>query len=133
MFTVLLAPTVALAAWALIRLTGVDLVVSTGSGKVGPGDVFAAALFAALAAWAAARVLERRIRRPRAWWSFAASTALAVSVVGPSWLADGSSAVALIALHLVTAVVVIGGFVETIPVQGRANPRKSTVPRTSTP
>jgi hypothetical protein len=116
--TVILAPAAALAAWSLTQAIGVELVVSTGSGKVGPGDVFVAALIAALAAWAAAHVFERRSRRPRAVWSFAASTTLAVSMIGPSWLADGTSAVALIALHFVTAAVVIGGFVSTIPVRG---------------
>ena len=116
--TVLLAPAAALAGWALTKAIGVDLVVSTGNGKVGAGDVFVAALAAALAAWGAARVIERRSRRPRAVWSFTASTALAVSVIGPSWLADGASAVALIGLHFVTAAVVIVGFVPTIPVRG---------------
>ena len=116
--TVILAPAAALAAWSLTQAIGVELVVSTGSGKVGPGDVFVAALVAALAAWASARVIERRSRRPRAAWSFTASTALAVSMIGPSWLADGTSAVALIGLHFVTAGVVIGGFVSTIPVRG---------------
>src|SRR5262245_50935858 len=113
--TVLLAPLAALAAWALFRSLGVDLVVSTSQGTVGAGDVLAAALVGALAAWAAARVLERRSSRPRAWWSFAASTGLAVSLIGPYRLADGSSAAALVALHVVTAVVVIVGFAGTIP------------------
>src|SRR5690348_1593602 len=71
--TVVLAPSAALATWALIRLLGVDLVVSTGSGKVGPAAVFAAAFVAVLAGWAAARVFERRSRRPRRWWSTTAS------------------------------------------------------------
>jgi hypothetical protein len=132
-FTVLLAPSLALAAWGLVHLIGVDLVVSTGSGEVGPGDVLAAAFIGAVVAWFAARVLERRSRRPRASWSFTASTALAVSMIGPSWLADGSSAVALITLHLVTALVVICGFAGTIPVQGNGNARTKTVGRTSTP
>jgi len=116
--TVVLTPAAALAAWASTKAVGVDLVLKTGSGKVGPGDVFVAALVAALAAWGAARVIERRSRRPRAVWSFTASTALAVSVIGPSWLADGSSAALLIGLHVVTAAVVIGGFLPTIPVRG---------------
>jgi predicted tellurium resistance membrane protein TerC len=80
-FTVLLAPSLALAAWGLVHLIGVDLVVSTGSGEVGPGDVLAAAFIGALVAWFAARVLERCSRRPRASWSFTASTALAVSMI----------------------------------------------------
>jgi hypothetical protein len=115
--TIILAPAAALAAWALIRLFGIDLVVSTGSGKVGPLDVVAAAVIAALAGWGAARAIERRSARPRASWSFAASTGLALSVIGPSWLANGSSAVGLIALHFVTALVVIAGLLPTIPLQ----------------
>jgi hypothetical protein len=54
-------------------------------------------------------------------------------MIGPSWLADGSSAVALITLHLVTALVVICGFAGIIPVQGNGNARTKTVARTSTP
>jgi len=124
--TVVLAPFAALAAWAVIRLSGVDLVVSTGDGKVDPGDVFAAALVGALLAWGAARVLERRSRHPRAWWGFVASTALAASMIGPSRLADGSSAVALMVLHVVTALVVIVGFLGTIPVKPTAAAERAT-------
>jgi hypothetical protein len=50
---------------------------------------------------------------------------LAVSVIGPSRVADGSSAAVagrapcgLIGLHVVTAAVVFGGFLPTIPVRG---------------
>jgi hypothetical protein len=121
--TVVLAPAAALAAWALIWLTGIDLDVSTGNGTVGPADVFAAALIGALAAWLVARSLERRSRHPRRWWVLTGSTALSVSMVGPAWLADGPSAVALMTLHLVTAVVLITGFAATLPV------RRSTVDR----
>jgi hypothetical protein len=119
--TVLLAPSAALATWALIRLLGVDP-VSTSRGTVGPGDVLAAALVGALAGWAAARILEHRARRPRAWWGFVAPTGLAVSMIGPSHLADGSSAAALIALHVVTAAAVIAGLTTTIRVRGRRRP-----------
>lgn len=129
--TVVLAPAAALAAWALIRLAGIDPVVSTGSGKVGPGDVVAAALVGALAAWGAAHVLERRSRHPRAWWGFAASTGLSVSMVGPSWLAEGSSAVALDSLHFVTAAVVIWGFLGTIPLKRHGSAGRTSMPRTS--
>jgi FtsH-binding integral membrane protein len=121
--TVALAPAAALAAWALIRLIGVDLVVSVGNGKVGPGNVVVAALLGALLGWSAAYVFEQRSRRPRLWWSFAASTGLSVSMIGPSWLADGSSAVALMALHFVTAIVVIVGLAGTIPFSGRPKRR----------
>jgi Family of unknown function (DUF6069) len=130
--TVVLAPAAALLAWAFIRVTGVDLVVSTGDGVVGPGDVFAAALVAALAGWAAVALLERWSTRPRSRWTWLASTALAVSVIGPSWFADGASAVCLIALHVVTAVVVIGGFAATLPFHGESAGMKA-VPGTMKP
>jgi hypothetical protein len=70
----------------------------------------------ALAGWLVVRVLENHGRYPRAGWAFVGSTALSVSIVGPVWLADGASSVALIALHVVTAVVVIVGFAGTLPV-----------------
>ena len=112
--TVLLAPVAALGGWALIRLAGIELTVSTGPGTVGAGDVFAAALVAGLGAWGVVLLLERYSRNPRRRWPFIGSTALALSVIGPSWLADGASAVALIGLHVITAVVVITGFAPTL-------------------
>ena len=114
--TVVLAPTAALAAWAAVRAAGVDLVLKDGS-TVGAGDVLAAALAGATAAWLVVRWLEGHSRRPRSRWALIGSTALAVSIVGPNWLADGSSAVALIGLHAVTATVVIAGFAGTLPLR----------------
>jgi Family of unknown function (DUF6069) len=114
--TVVLAPAAALIGWALTQLAGIDLVVSAGDDSIGPADVFAAALVGALAGWLVVLVLEKHGRYPRARWSFVGSTALSVSIVGPVWLADGASSVALIALHVVTAVVVIVGFAGTLPV-----------------
>ena len=51
--TVLLAPVAALAAGALIRAAGIDLVISTDDGTVGAGDVFGSALAAGLGTWVA--------------------------------------------------------------------------------
>jgi hypothetical protein len=114
--TVVLAPVAALAVWAIVRLFGIDLDVSGATGTVGAGDVVAAALIAALAAWLVVALVERRCRHPRAAWALIASTGLSLSVIGPSWLADGAAgAVALIALHFVVAVVVIVGFAGTLP------------------
>jgi Family of unknown function (DUF6069) len=118
--TVVLSPVAALAAWALMRLMEIDLVVSVGDGTVGPTDVFAAALLGALGGWAVVRPLERTSRYPRRLWSFLGSTALAVSVIGPMWFSDGASSVALIALHFVVAIIVIGGFGGTLAVRARA-------------
>ncbi len=116
-FTILLAPCAALAAWGLLRLAGVDLVTSLGTGTstVGALDVTAAALAAALAAWAIVHLIERRARAPRRVWSLVSSTALAISMIGPSYFADGASAVGLMGLHVVTAAVVIGGLAATLP------------------
>jgi FtsH-binding integral membrane protein len=113
--TVILAPAAALLTWAGVQLAGVDLVVTTGDGSVGPIDVVAAALAGALGGWFAVRLLERYTRRPGLWWPPLGSTALAVSTIGPSYLSDGVSALALTALHFVTAIVVITGFATTLP------------------
>jgi hypothetical protein len=113
--TVILAPVAALLTWAAMRLVGVDFVVNTGDGTVGPIDVVAAALLGALGGWLAVRLLERHTRRPGLWWPPLGSTALAVSTLGPSYLSDGISAVALTALHFATAIVVITGFATTLP------------------
>ena len=119
--TVALAPIAALAVWAIVSMAGVDLVLKDGV-TVGPGEVATAALIGAFGGWLVARWLERRSRRPRRTWSFVGQTALAVSIVGPTWRADGSSAVALIALHCVTALVLIAGFAWTLPVRAGRYP-----------
>jgi hypothetical protein len=115
--TIALAPAAALAAWGLIRLAGIDLVLSHHNGTtVGPLDVVVAALVGGIAAWPVVSLIERHSRHPRRLWAQVGSTALALSLIGPNRFADGGSAVALIGLHVVTAVVVITGFVRTLPV-----------------
>lgn len=116
MGTVVVAPLSALAAWAVIRLLGIELTVSAGDGTAGPADVAFAALAGALGGWIAVRLLERHSRHPRAWWGFLSTTALSASTIGPTWLAHGASGVALVALHFVVAIVVIGGLLGTLPV-----------------
>lgn len=113
--TVAAAPVAALAAWALVRVAGIELEVSVGDGSVGPADVVLAALVGALVGWVVVRLLERHSSSPREHWSYLSSTALALSVIGPSWLADGLSAGALIAMHFLVASVVIFGFGKTLP------------------
>jgi hypothetical protein len=115
--TIAFAPAAALATWALIRLAGIDLVLAHDNGRtVGPLNVFGAALAGGLAGWLVVLWIERHSRRPRRLWAQVGSMTLAVSVVlGPSRLADGASAVALIGLHVVTAAVVIAGFSRTLP------------------
>jgi Family of unknown function (DUF6069) len=101
LITVGLAPAAALAAWGIERSLGADLVLKDGT-SVGAGNVVLAAVIAS--------------SRPRAVWAFVGSTGLAVSGIGPSWLADGATALLLFGLHFVTAVVVITGFMRTLPV-----------------
>jgi hypothetical protein len=113
--TVVLAPAAALAAWTCLRLAGIDLDVKTGDGTVGPADVVAAAFVGGLAGWFVVRLVERHSRNPRLWWARIGSTALAISTLGPAYLSDGISALALTALHFVTAIVVITGFATTLP------------------
>jgi hypothetical protein len=104
------AMAVALAIWALARLLDVELTVGRGAdtSQVGAADVLVAALVAGLAAWGVQALLARR--GAARWWPFVGSTALAVSVAGPSWLADGVAAVVLIAMHLAVGAVLIAGF-----------------------
>ena len=105
----------ALVAWAVIRLLGVDLTLKEGAAmsQVGAVDVLLASLVAGLAAWGVYALLARW-RRVR-WWPFIGSTALAISITGPSYLADGISAVSLICLHVLVGVVLITGFMLAVP------------------
>jgi hypothetical protein len=107
----------ALVAWAVIRLVGVALTLKDGASSAGSRvdavDVLLTSLVAGLAAWGVYALLAHW-RRAR-WWPFIGSTALAVSITGPSYLADGTSAVALICLHLIVGVVLIMGFMRFVP------------------
>jgi hypothetical protein len=42
------------------------------------------------------------------WWPFVGSTAIAVSLLGPNYLADGAAAVALITMHVVGFILIWG-------------------------
>ena len=105
----------ALVAWAVIRLLGVELTLKEGAAmsQVGAVDVLLASLVAGLAAWGVFALLARwgRVR----WWPFIGSTALAISITGPSYLADGISAVSLICLHILVGAVLIIGFMRAVP------------------
>lgn len=104
-----------LVVWAVVRLLGVDLTVESGSGtsQVTVADVLVTALIAGLLAWGVFTLLLRW-RRAR-WWPFVGSTALAISIIGPSYLADGISAVSLICMHIIVGAVLIGGFMRLVP------------------
>ena len=105
----------ALVGWGVIRLLSVDLTLkdSAAMSQVGPVDVLLASLVAGLAAWAVYALLAR-LGHAR-WWPFVASTALAISITGPSYLADGISAVSLICLHILVGAVLIAGFMRAVP------------------
>lgn len=108
---ILVAAVVALAIWSAARLLGVELTVGKGAdpSQVGPVDVLVATVLAGLLAWGAHRLLARTPRTAR-WWPFVGSTAIAISLTGPSYLADGASAVALITMHVAVGAVLIWGF-----------------------
>lgn len=101
----------ALVLWALLRLAGLDLEVGWGESpsQVGALDVLVATLLGGMGAWAVHGLLARR-GRARRWWPVVGSTGVAISVIGPSWLADGSAAVALIGMHLAVGFMLISGF-----------------------
>jgi hypothetical protein len=107
---------VGLLLWAGWRLAGVDLTVRTGgqASQVGAADVLVTTLVAGLAAWAVWALLARRPRTAR-WWPFVGSTAIAVSMIGPSYLADGIAAVALISMHFAVGAVLTFGFARFVP------------------
>jgi Family of unknown function (DUF6069) len=107
----------ALVVWVVIRLAGVELTLKDGASSAGSRvdavDVLLTSLVAGLVAWGVYALLAHW-RRAR-WWPFIGSAALAVSITGPSYLADGTSAVALICLHLIVGVVLIMGFMRFVP------------------
>jgi Family of unknown function (DUF6069) len=102
---------VALVGWAAARLLGIELSVDkggAGADTVQAVDAALAAVVAGLGAWAASTLMVRRgVGR---WWPFVGSTALALSMLGPSYQADGAAAMALMALHLMVGAVLIAGF-----------------------
>jgi Family of unknown function (DUF6069) len=106
---------VALVIWGLARLLGVEMTVGHGAqaSLVGAGDVLVAVPVAGLAAWLVQRFLARR--GAARWWPAVGSTALAVSIIGPTWLADGLASVVLIGLHLAVGAVLIAGFTRPAP------------------
>jgi hypothetical protein len=106
---------VGLGIWVLARLLGVALTVGKGPDArlVGAVDVLVAVVLAGLAAWGVQQLLARR--GAAGWWPFVGSTALAISIIGPTWLADGMASVVLIAMHLAVGFVLIAGFNKSAP------------------
>jgi Family of unknown function (DUF6069) len=107
------AAAAALAVWAVARLLGVDVEVELGGEirQVGPADILLATFVAGLAAWVVHSLLARSPRTAR-WWPFVGSTAIAISMLGPSYLSDGAAAVALIAMHLAVGAILVKGLFE---------------------
>jgi hypothetical protein len=117
---VAVATAAALVVWAVARLLGLDLNVELGGEvrQVGPVDVILATVVAGLAAWAVLSILARSPRTAR-WWPFVGSTAIAISMLGPSYLSGGADAVALIAMHLVVGAVLVWGLFTALVPAGR--------------
>ncbi len=118
----------ALIGYGVIRLVDVDLILKNGD-EVTVVEVLFAALVGGLLAWSVYEVLART--GYERWWPFIGSTALAISMLGPAYQADGSTAVALIALHLLVAIILIWGLAMTgASAQARepraAQPRRRT-------
>jgi hypothetical protein len=108
-----LAAAAALVIWAVARLLGVDVEVELGGEirQVGPVDILVTTIVAGLAAWVVYSLLARSPRTAR-WWPFVGSTALAISMLGPSYQSDGAAAIALIAMHLAVGAILIRGLFE---------------------
>jgi hypothetical protein len=100
-----------LAVWGFFQLIGVEPTVESGGDteSVGAIDVALAAVVGGLAAWGVHALLARQPRTER-WWPFVGSTALAISMIGPSYQSDGSSAMALMCMHFAVGAVLIAGF-----------------------
>jgi len=103
----------ALVIWAVARLLGVDVEVEFGGEirQVGPADILVTTVVVGLAAWVVYSLLARTPRTAR-WWPFVGSTAIAISMLGPSYLSDGAAAVTLIAMHFAVGAILIKGLFE---------------------
>jgi hypothetical protein len=126
---VVAATVVALAIWAPARLLGVELTAGKGqdASPVGAADVLVTVVLAGLAAWGVQTLLARH--GAAGWWPFVGSTALAVSIIGPAWLADGVASVVLIGMHLAVGVVLIAGFNLAVTAQTLARQVRALVAR----
>jgi hypothetical protein len=103
------ATVAALVTWSVARLAGIDfeLKESASIDQVEAFDVLLTTLIAGAAAWAVHEFLVSK--QKQRWWPPISSTALALSILGPSWLADGETALALVAMHVVAGIILIAG------------------------
>jgi hypothetical protein len=113
---------VALAIWVLARLLGVELTVGTGqdAGHVSAADAVVTALLAGLAALGVRAQLARH-RADRSW-PLVGGAALVISIIGPTWLADGLARVVLIGMHVAVGLVLIAGFTTLSPRPAHQHP-----------
>lgn len=97
--------------WSVLRLAGVELEAEQNGDlrSVGIAQVIFASLAGGVAAWAVYSAMSRWPSSLR-YWPFVGSTALAISMLGPSYMADGASAAGLIVLHFLVAIPLIVGF-----------------------
>jgi len=114
---------VALAIWALARLLGVELTVGRGqdASHVSAADAVVTALLAGLVGLGVRAQLARR-RADRSW-PCVGGTALAISIIGPIWPADGLACVVLIGMHVAVGPVLIAGFTRLSPRPAAEQPR----------
>ena len=87
----------------LFHLAGVDFALNDRASmdSVNRFDVAAGTIVGAAAAWGVFRVMGMR-----GWvkyWPFVGGTALAVSVIGPLWLAEDAAASVLVLMHVAVA------------------------------
>lgn len=106
----------ALGAWSVLRLAGVDMEVDQGGiNPIEAPDVVVASLIGGFAAWLV-HLLMVRVGLAAKWWPSVGSIALAISMIGPGYYGEGSdSALALMALHFATGIVLIYGFTQLSP------------------
>ena len=96
--------------WGIFKVAGIDLDLkeSAAQDQVGAAEVVIASVFGGVAAWLVYWLLRRWDKE--GWWPFVGSTALALSINGPSWMADGDAVAPLIAMHFAVGIVLIIGF-----------------------
>lgn len=99
----------AMTTWSLARAAGLELELKANASMdtVRAVDVAVAVLVAGFAAWGVHTLLHRAGRAR--WWPPIGSSVLAISMIGPSYYADGETALVLTALHFIAGVVLIAG------------------------
>lgn len=112
------ATVVTLVVYGLIRWLWVTPVADTGNGEevIGWAAVLIVSVVAGLVAWGVA-ILLKRAGKAR-WFPSVGSIALALSILGPSRQAEGSSVWALIILHFAAGIVLISGFTRILLPEG---------------